>query len=731
MTGRNAGSMLGRTGILLLAGVAALGALAGCGPGNLTPITATGQPVEPTSVLFVSAPPASLAVNASAGIYAAAVYPLDTAAGSENAAVTYSLSCGSPNACGTFGPNDEVGAVTYTAPAAIPSGGTVTVTATSVADTSISASTKITIVPPIPISVSFYGGMPASMQVGSAISMRAQIENDVTANPQVKWAVSCGGTACGGFNTTTTTNEAPTTYTAPAAIPPGGTVTVTATSVTDATKSVSATIAITAQTPTLANGTYVFQLSGPAGSSANFVTGVFVAQNGTITGGEQDSIGYTTDDNGDFYPYSYLNGPITGGTYATTSDGNLQITIISTVGGGETLNGVLATGAQGFVAQLYGSPGTGTLELQTSTAAPSGGYAVSMYGGDQFGEAAWMGGILNVDSAGGISGNGSVVDAVDEGAGTPYNGEEMLAASTVAAPDKYGRVQFALNPGSSSALPATSLIGYVVDASHIRLISTVYNSVANYQGAMGGLALGQGTSTGHFSSSSLAGSSYVFGGDNGFQYGAFQVAGVLTANAGGAVTGTLNWNDLSRKGSQSPLSVTGSWTVDPTGRVTLPNLTDGSTFDSSMHLYLTGDGNALLLSSGGSQVFAGQAFEQQAGPFAASSLSGTYGLNASVANSSSNTGTGVVLGSVTAVAGSGTDSLAGYADGGNGGADFAVTGSFTPGANGVFTGTLTGMDAASRTTAGSFTLYMVDGTQGIAIETDDTQLTLGRLMLVQ
>ena len=561
--------------------------------------------------------------------------------------------------------------------------------------------------------------------------MRAQITNDVTANPQVKWTLTYGAAACGSFNPATTGNEVPTTYTAPAAIPPGNTVTVTATSVTDSTKSVSASIVISSAAPTLANGTYVFQLSGPAGTSANFTTGVFVALNGAITGGEQDSITYTSDYYGDLYPYSYLSGPISGGSYATTPDGNLQIQIISNFGGGETLNGVLATGAQGFAAQLYGLPGSGTLELQSNAAAPSGGYAISMYGGDQFADPAWIGGILNVDSVGGISGNGSVLDAIDEGYGGAYNGQEMLGASTVTAPDKYGRVQFQLNPNQSSSLPATSLIGYIVDASHIRLISAVYNNVANYQGVMGGLALGQGSSTGHFSNTSLAGGSYVFGADNAFQYGAFQVAGFVTANAGSTATGTLNWNNLSQKSVQSPLSFTGSWTVDPTGRVTLLNLTDGSTFNYSMHLYLTGNGNALLLSSGGTQTFTGQAFQRQPGSFSATSFNGTYALNASMANISSNTGSGIALGSVTAVAGNGTDTVSGFADAGSGGADFAISGNLTAAANGVFTGNLTGMDPASRTAPGSFTLYLVDSTQGIAIETDNTQLTLGHLVLVQ
>jgi len=87
---------------------------------------------------------------------------------------------------GAFSASPEGGAVTYTAPSAIPAGSTVTVTATSVADTSLSTSAKITIVPPIPIAVSFFAP-PASLEAGAQFSMSAGITNDVSANPQVKW----------------------------------------------------------------------------------------------------------------------------------------------------------------------------------------------------------------------------------------------------------------------------------------------------------------------------------------------------------------------------------------------------------------------------------------------------------------------------------------------------------------------------------------------------------------
>ena len=649
---------------------------------------------------------------------------------SSNSAVNYSMSCGSANACGTFSASDELGAIVYTAPAAIPSGTTVTITATAAADTTKSVSAAITIVPPIPITVSFPPAMPASLEVNAAVTLNAMITNDTSANPQVKWTVTCGDTDCGSFSPTTTGSEAQTTYTAPGAIPPGNVVKLTATSVTDPTKSASATITITAQAPTLANGTYVFQLSGPAGFNASFVTGVLIAKNGAITGGEQDIAEYTQDSDDDTYSVTIFSS-ITGGSYATTADGNLQITYNSDYGT-YTLNGVLASSSQGFVAQLYGSLGSGTLDLQTSTAAPSGGYAVSLYGGDQFSSPAWIGGIVNVDSAGGISGAGSILDVIDPNAGSVYSGAQSLGAGTVSAPDPFGRVQIQLNPATSSSLPILYLTGYIVDSTHIRLVETGDNSGSNsFQGVLGGLALGQGTNTGQFTDSSFAGSSYVFGATGEDTYGTLEVAGVITANTGGTLTGTLNWNDLSRQGTQAPLTFTGTYTVDPTGRVTLTSLTDGSTFNYSLHLYLTGNGNGLLLSSDTADSFAGQAFQRQAGSFSAASLSGSYGLNAGQADPGSEFGTSPVVGTVSATAENETGTLSGFADSGNGAADFALSGSFTPNVDGIFTGTLSGLDAASRTTVNSMTFYLVDNTRAVAIETDNSQLTLGYLQLQQ
>ena len=702
-----------------IAAVAAAAGLLGCGgAGSIGGGGGGGGQVEPTSVIFVSTPPSTLAVNASTTIYAAAAYP--TLGPSGNTAVTYSISCGSANACGTLGPSDELGAVTYTAPAAVPSGGIVTVTATSVADTSLSRSATITVVPPIPISVAFASALPASVEVGSTIGIVATVANDVSANPQIQWSVSCGTTDCGSFSPATTDDDAQTQYTAPAAIPPGGTATLTATSVTDPTKSVSGTVTITAAAPNLANGTYVYQVDEP--DNGEFFTGVLTAENGTITGGEQDAV----YENGD-PPYSYTQ-TFSSGSYSTTPSGNVAIAIDLGEGVTETLSGALASGQEGFISGIDGAPGTGTLELQTATTAQAGGYAFALDAGDYYDGEPWISGIVNVDSPGGISGNGSELDVVGEG--YTESGAQTLSASTVSAPDAYGRVLFTLNLNGSAELGVQYVAGYIVNGARLRLID-VGDPDSSYvvMGPMEGVALGQGANTGKFTAASLVGTSYVFGAEGEDQQGSLQLAGVITLNAGGAVSGTLNWNDLSQGSPQTPLAVTGAYTVDPTGRVTLTNLTDGATFHYSMHLDLDGNGGGVILSNDSDDVFSGGAFQQQTGTFSAASLSGSYGLNAALYSTAADgvPAFGNAVGTVLAAANSGADDVAGFADANGAQADFAVGGSFTPAANGVFTGTLSGFNPASTATADSFTLYMVDNTQGIAIETDNGQLTLMRV----
>ncbi len=160
--------------------------------------------------------------------------------------------------CGTFTPAHTISgpipsyitnAVTsgyvalYVAPATPPKQGVVTLYASATADASRSSSVTLTIGGE-PISVGFAPAPPSTLQVGASAQFRAALNNDVT-NAGVRWSVICGSSDCGFFGPVETTSGVTTTYVAPATVPAGGTVQVTATSVGDPTKAISATISIT------------------------------------------------------------------------------------------------------------------------------------------------------------------------------------------------------------------------------------------------------------------------------------------------------------------------------------------------------------------------------------------------------------------------------------------------------------------------------------------------------
>lgn len=130
----------------------------------------------------------------------------------------------------------------YTAPAATPKQGVVTLFASSTVDHTRFTSVTLTI-GGLPISVGFAPAAPSVLGVNATVQLKAALTNDAT-NAGVNWSVLCGSTACGSFSATQTISGVITTYTAPAAIPNGGTVKVTATSVADPTKAVSSTIQI-------------------------------------------------------------------------------------------------------------------------------------------------------------------------------------------------------------------------------------------------------------------------------------------------------------------------------------------------------------------------------------------------------------------------------------------------------------------------------------------------------
>ncbi len=184
-----------------------------------------------------------------------------TVTGTANTSVTWSASAGTISSTGLF-----------TAPVAVPSPATVTITATTVSPTGFSGSATTTIVPAVVVSIS---PTTASVVVSATQTFTPTVTG--TANTAVTWTVN-GVT--NGNSTVGTINPATGVYTAPAGVPTPATVTVTATSVADPTKSASSTVTVlppvsVTLTPATANVN--------AGATVPFVVSVTGSANMAVT----------------------------------------------------------------------------------------------------------------------------------------------------------------------------------------------------------------------------------------------------------------------------------------------------------------------------------------------------------------------------------------------------------------------------------------------------------------
>jgi hypothetical protein len=680
--------------------------IAGCGGSGSSP--------NPPAVSVALSPQPPSSTDAGSTINLTAVVSNDSA----NAGVKWTVTCGGAQCGSLSAPSTASGVATkFTAPATAPKPATVTLTATSVTDSTQSASATMTIsTPSAPITVTL-NTPPGSLAASASAALTATVAND-SANAGVTWSVTCGSAQCGSFNPTTTPSGTATTYTAPAAPPTPATVTLTATSVSDNTKSASASVTITAPPPVLADGTYVYHLAGEDPSSNYFVAGAFTVQNGVIAAGEQDM----TDAN-----IIAQDNLVVSGSSLSLVNGNIQI-VLNTgdtaigVNGIETFHGTVVSNARVLISEFDTfATATGSIDQQTSTAAPAGGYAFNLGGLD--GTAALnnlvIGGILNISGASIAVGN-SIFDYNDGGT---IGQAQTFSSGTISGPDSFGRVVFTLTPSSSSGVPSFSVAGYTVGTNQIQLVET--NDTLG--GDLGGTALGQGSNTGGFNMANVAGSSYAFeatGQDNTTAGGSniVQMAGGFGLNANGTVSGDIALNDLYfHFGSQI---TGGTYTVDPTGRVTLTatissnQISNNPTF--TFQLYLDGNGNALELGLDGLQITSGLSYLQQA---SSADFEGNYALNVYGFSGINQEPAWSAVGPVTVA----SDAFSGYTDyslqNANNSASVVTPGVPLSGSESSSTGvlTLTGLNAQSAQAPSGFGYYPIDDRRVIAIELDGQQ----------
>ncbi len=737
--------------ILLFLGLAMIAALVACSssshaapPPPTIAISATGGTPQSTQVgtAFATQLQATVTSNGSP----------DSGATVTFAAPSSGASCTFPNNTNTVTTNSS-GVAAITCTANTEAGGPYNVTAsTSGATTNATFSLTNTAGPPADLVA--FSGNNQTIGIGAPYAPLVAEVTDSDGNPvsgvSITFTVTAGATgASGTFTSTGSGTETQTTdangdatvsdlvanstlggFTVAAA---PSTVTLTPPSVT-----FSETNAI------VTNGTYVFSLSGldTDDYSLFYVAGAVTVSGGAITGGEQDYV--------DFVNYG-LQDQInpTGSSITTTADGNLQIALTTCLGtnctetdsvvgvsGVETLNLTQRPSKpnQGSIIEFDASgTAVGQWRLQNATAAaatPSAGYAFEVSGFDSDEDALSIGGIINVDGVGTISGTGSIFDANDGGSGTTFQGE-TFTASTVSAPDAFGRVAFTLNPTDTTDFPQIILVGYIVDSSRIALVETK----DAYGGTTGGIAFSQGGNTGGFSSSSISGDTLAAA-MNGFDaVGPLQTAAEVTFNASGSVSGFIDFNDLSSTEPASPDPVSApSYTVDSTGRITISALTDGVSTTLNLQLYIDGNGNAVAVTMDTTDdqgaTLGGQI---KTTGVTDANFSGNYALTA-WGWDKSKTG---IFGAVGPITATGTgDTLSGFTDISYFStttttaptADAAVSGTYAVTANsGILSGTITGLDIDSGfVNTDSFNFYQVD-TSGtcVAIEVDKNQITYG------
>ena len=223
---------------------------------TLTATSVTDGTKSAAATITITATPSAIVVTLSlttASVQIGTTQPFTATVqnDSQNKGVTWTLSgAGCSGAtCGTLSATSSASgaAITYTAPASVPTPATVTLTATSVADGTKSAAATITITATPSSIVVTLSLTTASVQVGATQPFTATVQND-SQNKGVTWALSgtgCSGATCGTLFATSSASGTAITYTAPASVPTPATVTLTATSVTDGTKSAAATITVT------------------------------------------------------------------------------------------------------------------------------------------------------------------------------------------------------------------------------------------------------------------------------------------------------------------------------------------------------------------------------------------------------------------------------------------------------------------------------------------------------
>jgi len=213
----------------------------GCGAGGASPAP---PPLPPQSTAVSVTPTSESVLLGNQATFTA------TVTNTSDTTVSWSVN-------GVAGGNATLGTITsaglYTAPADLPSPATVQVTATSLADSAKFSTATLAITSDIALNLS---PSPASLELGATQTFRATVTSSGHPDASIRWSLSgpACATGCGAV-------DASGNYTAPRTLPSPASTTLTAQSVADPSKQISAAVAITSS--------FSLQLSAPSNVPAS------------------------------------------------------------------------------------------------------------------------------------------------------------------------------------------------------------------------------------------------------------------------------------------------------------------------------------------------------------------------------------------------------------------------------------------------------------------------------
>lgn len=572
------------------------------------------------------------------------------------------------------GGNATVGTISaaglYAAPASVPSPATVTVKAAWQANPAKTATAAVTITAATSVTLS-----PTIVTVAAGASQR------FTAGTAVDWQLS----GAPGNDRALGTIDSSGLYTAPSAPPLSGSVTVTAVSKAEPDQKAIAIVTISFSNASL-EGHYALRLWGATGANPYFVVGSFVADG---MGGISDAV----------FDFNDLAAPTANATftasYSIQPDGRGTLNILygtNDIGWRLVMIGPDSARLNAFG---DGDSGSGSLDRQDPTSFSgglSGPFVFAYNGVTSAGKFLGAAGMFTADGSVGIT-NG-IQDTIDDG----------VAAGNVGFTGTYGAVDGTTGRGQFSITVDTVTTHYA----YYMLSSDrfLFSSATGDRGLIG-LALRQGG--GPFSNASLSGE-FVFELSGGMpEYAPDQYAadGRFTADGLGTLSGGTR--DANSSGTSVAVPFTGTYTIDSNGQGYLSMVRTGAT--DHVRLYMVSPQVAFFVTRDRFLVASGQIRPQSGGPFATSSIKGTFGFGLSGTELGSST---VYSGTLTIDGEDGT--VSGIADVNQAGMPtegIPVTGTFTISGNGRGVASL--MFGTSSSTMG---MYVTDPQTILLIEND-------------